>query len=346
MEFGKMDRKKPRLRSRDRSNAADDSGKTREHVSNYCKLSFLEHLFMVETDAMNNSSVTQQRNNDGLKKSFVPSVIIDNAKDPPETYIACCSKTPLQDTPFTLDTANKEESRQVASMRRQHRPKDINEDKPKRIQKPITLKLVQTQENPPVKRKHLIKGLNKTSNPPTEVLPERKYKRRKQVNKTSDPPTFDEFVFLKKLAERSQSSSFDCGSLNRIRNSDTEPNCTAKKKTSASLTKKKRSRKKKFFPVQHIVVQISNSKYFFKKKKLCGKRNYVRKKRLNLTPIPPTKMTELTEANLNLTISHGEGVKKGHHLAHRNKHFDVNGSCRPNLEPFPFEQCNCRRECI
>ncbi|TKY53045.1 ROS1 protein [Spatholobus suberectus] len=81
--------------------------------------------------------------------------------------------------------------------------------------------------------------------------------------------TFDEFVLsLKRLAERSQSSTCDHGSLTRIRNCDTQPNYTAKQvrvssretfedaerpqtcidalitETRASPTKKKRNRKK------------------------------------------------------------------------------------------------------
>ncbi|TKY53043.1 ROS isoform X3 [Spatholobus suberectus] len=63
-----------------------------------------------------NSSVTLQGNNDRLKNPFVPSFIHDNAQDPQETYIACYSKRTSQDTPFTFDNANKEESRQIASM--------------------------------------------------------------------------------------------------------------------------------------------------------------------------------------------------------------------------------------
>ncbi|KAK7355485.1 hypothetical protein VNO80_14741 [Phaseolus coccineus] len=98
------------------SNVAGDSGRTCEHTASDAassKLGFCEHLFAVEAESRN-SSVTQG-NNEGLKNPFVPSLILDNIRDPQETYIACCSNRTSQDTPFTLDNANKE-NRQIASM--------------------------------------------------------------------------------------------------------------------------------------------------------------------------------------------------------------------------------------
>ncbi|RDY12333.1 Protein ROS1, partial [Mucuna pruriens] len=99
--------------------AASYSGKTCDQtasdaVSSYNKLGFCEHLFAVEAE-LRNSSVTQQEKNDRLKNVLVPSSILDNAWDPQETCNACCCKRTSQDTPFTLDSANKEESRQIAS---------------------------------------------------------------------------------------------------------------------------------------------------------------------------------------------------------------------------------------
>lgn len=57
--------------------------------------------------------------------------------------------------------------------RRKHRPKVIKEGKPKRTQKPVTPKPVQSKGNPTVKRKYVRKNaLTKTSIPPTEVTSE------------------------------------------------------------------------------------------------------------------------------------------------------------------------------
>lgn len=66
-------------------NVAGDSGKTCENTasdaaSSFSKLGFCEHLFAVEAESRN-SSVTQG-NNEGLKNPFVPSVILDNMRDP------------------------------------------------------------------------------------------------------------------------------------------------------------------------------------------------------------------------------------------------------------------------
>ncbi|XP_047162810.1 DNA glycosylase/AP lyase ROS1-like [Vigna umbellata] len=232
------------IRSDIGSDVARDSGKTGEHTasdasSSFSKLGFCEHLFAVEAESRN-SSVTKGTN-EGFNNPFVPSFILDNIQDPQETYIACCSNRISQDTPFTLDNADKE-SRQIASMqinmeendpggeerngpaskldsnvlpsskelcdpimefaaisspfkenqnqdkgsnldtnlnktpqpkprRRKHRPKVIKEGKPKRTQKPVTPKPVQSKGNPTVKRKYVRKNaLTKTS--PTEVTSE------------------------------------------------------------------------------------------------------------------------------------------------------------------------------
>ncbi|RZB86024.1 DNA glycosylase/AP lyase ROS1-like isoform X2 [Glycine soja] len=113
--------------SGDGSNVAGYSGKTCEQivsdaVSSYRKLGFCEQLLAVEAESRN-ISVTQG-NNDGLKNPFVPPLVLDNVLDPQETYIACCSMKSSQDTSYILDNANKEESRQIASMQVNMEEKD------------------------------------------------------------------------------------------------------------------------------------------------------------------------------------------------------------------------------
>ncbi|KAL2323138.1 hypothetical protein Fmac_027517 [Flemingia macrophylla] len=101
--------------SRDGSNFAGDSGKTYQQtasdaVSSYRKLGFCEHLFAVQAKSRN--PVLTQGSNDRLKNPLV----LDNAQDPQETYIACYSKRTSQDASFSLENGNKEESRQIAPM--------------------------------------------------------------------------------------------------------------------------------------------------------------------------------------------------------------------------------------
>ncbi|CAJ1968741.1 unnamed protein product [Sphenostylis stenocarpa] len=113
-------------RSDDGSYFASEGGKTCEHAasdaaSSFSKLGFCEHLFAVEAESRNYSVIVG--NNDGLNNPFFPSFILDNVQDPQEPYIACCSNR-TQDAPFTLDNANKEENKQIASMQLNMEEKD------------------------------------------------------------------------------------------------------------------------------------------------------------------------------------------------------------------------------
>ncbi|KAK7392557.1 hypothetical protein VNO78_21000 [Psophocarpus tetragonolobus] len=335
----------------DRPNVDDDGGKTSDTVSSYSKLGFCEQLIAVEAESRN-SSVTQG-NNDGLKNQFIPSFIFRNVQDPQETYIACCSEKPSQDTPFTLDNANKEESSQVASMqinmeekdpggeernildnnvlanskelcdpamefaavssplkenhnpdkglshesvlnktpqqkprRRKHRPKVIREDKPKRTRKPVTPKPVQSQANPPVKRKYVRKkGLNKTSNPPPEVTSEL----------TEEMPGYAKMSCKRTL-------NFDLG----IR----DETSAGMENTTALLGKEngiliQETNVSPAFDLHTSMKQVSNSYMSLPEEDPQSsltkriKRKYERKKGVNKTSAPPTEVTgELTKEKM------------------------------------------------